>query len=86
MLQWSNRTIDVESDRAYWWTRLAGRQLAFGDLDAVKAALDEALERQPWHTLSWAIMELYAIRADDPALQAEARSKLCQLGIESDCD
>ena len=37
VLEWSNRTTDVEPDRAYWWARLAGRQLAFGDLDAVKA-------------------------------------------------
>ena len=47
VLEWSDRTVDVEPDRAYWWVRLAGRQLAFGDLDGVKASLDEALERQP---------------------------------------
>jgi hypothetical protein len=85
VLEWSNRTTDVEPDRAYWWARLAGRQLAFGDLDAVRTALDEALERQPWHSLSWALMELYAIRADDPALQAEAHAKLCALGAAEDC-
>jgi hypothetical protein len=48
-------------------------------------SLDEALERQPWHSLSWALMELYAIRIDDPALRAEARAKLCELGAETDC-
>ncbi|MGH9132913.1 MAG: hypothetical protein ACRDZZ_03190, partial [Ilumatobacteraceae bacterium] len=85
VLEWSNRTVDVEPDRAYWWARLAGRNLAFGDLDAVKAALDEALERQPWHSLSWTLMELYANRADDPALQAQAHSKLCELGATTDC-
>ena len=31
-------------------------------------------------------MELYAIRVDDPALQAEAHSKLCELGASTDCD
>jgi O-antigen ligase len=86
VLEWSNRTVDVEPDRAYWWARLAGRNLAFGDLDAVKTALDEALERQPWHALSWALMELYAIRADDPELQAQAHSKLCDLGASTECD
>ena len=86
VLEWSNRTTDVESDRAYWWARLAGRNLAFGDLDAVKAALDEALERQPWHSLSWALMELYAFRVEDPVLQAQAHSKLCQLGAATECN
>jgi O-antigen ligase len=86
VLEWSNRTTDVEADRAYWWARLASRQLTFGDLDGAKASLDEALERQPWHSLSWALMEFYATRADDPALQAEAHSRLCQLGAETDCD
>ncbi len=85
VLEWSNRTTDVEADRAYWWVRLAGRQLAFGDLDGAKASLDEALDRQPWHSLSWALMELYAIRADDAALEAEAHSKLCELGATTDC-
>jgi O-antigen ligase len=86
VLEWSNRTTDVEADRAYWWARLAGRQLAFGDLDGAKASLDEALDRQPWNSLSWALMELYASRADDPALEAQAHAKLCELGAESDCD
>jgi hypothetical protein len=86
VLEWSHRTIEVEPDRAYWWARLAGRNFAFGDLEAVKAALDEALERQPWHSLSWAIMELYAGRVDDPALQAEAHAKLCALAATNDCD
>ena len=85
VLEWSNRTTDVEPDRAYWWARLAGRQLAFGDLDGAKASLDEALERQPWHSLSWALMELYAIRAGDPALEAQAHAKLCELGADTDC-
>jgi Tfp pilus assembly protein PilF len=85
VLEWSNRAVDVEPDRAYWWARLAVRQLTFGDLDGVRASLDEALERQPWHTLSWALMELYAIRVDDPALQAEAHAKLCALGAETNC-
>jgi hypothetical protein len=86
VLEWSNRTTDVEPDRAYWWARLATRQLTFGDLDGAKVSLDEALERQPWHSLSWALMEFYATRADDPALQAEAHSRLCELGAETDCD
>jgi O-antigen ligase len=86
VLEWSNRTTEVESDRAYWWARLAGRQFAFGDLDGVKASLDEALDRQPWHSMSWALMELYAVRADDPALQADAHARLCELGAANDCD
>ena len=51
-----------------------------------EGALDESLERQPWHSLSWALMELYAIRVDDPALEDEAHSKLCELGATTDCD
>jgi hypothetical protein len=85
VLEWSTRTTDVEPDRAYWWARLAGRQFTFGDLDGAKVSLDEALERQPWHSLSWALMELYAVRVDDPALQAEAHAKLCELGAATDC-
>jgi hypothetical protein len=54
-------------------------------LDGVEVSVDEALERQPWHSLSWALMELYAIRIDDPALRAEAHTKLCELGAETDC-
>ena len=86
VLEWSERTVAVEPDRAYWWARLAGRQLAFGDLDGVKASIDEALERQPWHTLSWAIMELYAVRTGDTALEAQAHSKLCELDATTECE
>jgi hypothetical protein len=85
VVEWSQRTVDVEPDRAYWWARLAGRQLAMGNLDAVEPALDEALERQPWHTLSWTLMDLYARRTDDAELEALAVAKLCELGARSDC-
>ena len=71
---------------AYWWDRLASRQLTFGDLDGAKASLDEALDRQPWHTLSWRLMELYAIRVGDPTLEAEAHSNVCELDVTADCD
>jgi O-antigen ligase len=46
-VEWGERAVESQPDRPYWWTRLAQRRLADGDVDGAAAAIDESLRLRP---------------------------------------
>ncbi len=85
VITWSNKAIEAEPDRPYFWSRKASRLMPFEDYDGVIVATDEALRLQPWQPTSLAIRFILAQRTDDAAAEAEFKSKLCALDLSSEC-
>lgn len=80
VLTWSQRSIDNEPDRPYYWRRHAQRLFAFGQPEAARAALERAVELEPWHLQSWQGLAAIAQLTGDDELLTEATAKLCELG------
>jgi hypothetical protein len=82
VVAWSRRAVDREPDRPYLWASYAGRMIYFQRYEEARAALDEALELQPWHPQSWRLMYVLADRTDDEDLRMRAAQRLCELDEE----
>jgi hypothetical protein len=84
VLDWSRRAIAHEPDRPYLWSRLAARQVTFGDLDGAEESVNRALALQPWHMQAWQIRYLIAQRSHDALLLEQSSEALCALGLDLD--
>lgn len=84
VVEWSTETVEREPDRPYFWNRHARRLMFFEEYDPALAALDQALELEPWHLQSWQTMFELAALTDDADLADLAATKLCELGQELD--
>ena len=74
-----------ESTRPLWWTELANRQGALGDLDAALESSRRALELQPTDATAWELVRQIGLDTDDAALVDEADDALCRLGFDRVC-
>jgi hypothetical protein len=58
----------------------------FGDTAGARTSLDRAIALQPWSPTAWPLMLELAKRTKDPALEASARAKVCELHLKACTD
>lgn len=82
MLEWSDRAVAWEPGSARAWTFLADNRFVAGDLPGTKAALDRAIEIQPYNPTAWRLTLFYARVDADADLEREAMAVVCELGLD----
>jgi predicted Zn-dependent protease len=84
-IRWSQRAVERDPYRPYYWVRLAIRQAQSGDVDSAYMSVDRALALEPWHLQAWLVQEAIASDHGDPERQTAARGRLCTLGVTQAC-
>jgi len=81
VLEWSQRAVDREPDRPYYWRQHASRLFALGRDDEALAAVETALRLQPWHLQSWQLLYAIGDGTENDELMRRAAPQLCELGV-----
>lgn len=85
VVEWRANAAAAEPDRPYWWSTLAERQIATGDLDGARRSIARARELQP-NNLRTTLAEVrLAIETKDEARLDELIELVCVYD-ESVCD
>lgn len=78
-IEWSERAVDYQPNRAVWWARLASRHLILGDDDAARAAAERAVELQANEPQAWVVLKSVAREMGDADLEQQADERVCTL-------
>lgn len=83
-LEWSERAVEHQPERAIWWARLAQWRFVFGDGAGAEIAAREALQRQPNEHQAWLVLRQLALQSGDDAALERADERVCAL-VPSQC-
>ena len=80
MMEWSQRTIDAEPDRAVWHLKSALRATRFGEYEHATAELDAVFELHPGSLGGREACYLLAVILHDEVGKRDAMRELCAVG------
>ncbi len=80
-VRWSQRSLDWAPESPMAHNEVAIRQYLAGDLDAMKASIDRAIEIQEWNPSARRLLVVYALATDDVEATEAAVADACALEL-----
>lgn len=89
VVEWANRTVELEPTRVKWWTQLGNAEVLFGEgtrperFERAEQAYERGLELSPWSVETMIALRIAAYATDDEAAFNRWTERLCEVDI---CD
>jgi hypothetical protein len=81
------RTLEIEPENPYWWTKLATAQGAIlDDPEAARRSADRALDLSAFDEQAWNTVWVASTELGDDDRRLEAAEILCRFEFEPACD